>query len=856
MSKNLVIVESPAKAKTIEKFLGKDYTVKSSMGHIRDLPTKKLGVDIAHDFAPLYEILSGKTKIINELKSDAKKADMVWLATDEDREGEAISWHLKEALGLKDEKTKRIAFHEITKSAIINAIENPRELDVNLVNAQQARRVLDRLVGFELSPVLWRKVKPALSAGRVQSVAVRLVVEREKEIHKFQSTSAYRVIGDFMVENGKEKAVIQAELNTRFPTETEALSFLEKCKHADFTVDAVEKRPTKKTPAPPFTTSTLQQEAARKLGFSVSRTMSVAQQLYELGYITYMRTDSVNLSDMAIAEAKKEIVAAYGKEYTQTRKYTTKTKGAQEAHEAIRPSYIDRHTLSTGDNSQKRLYELIWKRTIASQMSDAKFEKTIISITVSTASEKFVTVGETLLFDGFLKVYMESHDDEENNNEPKSDNLPLINQGMVLPMEQIQAVEKFSLHPARYTEASLVRKLEELGIGRPSTYAPTISTIQKRQYITKGEKEGVERKYRIILLKKDKITQSTKTEKVGAEKGKLYPTDIGTVVNDFLILNFENVMNYNFTAKVEKEFDDIADGKIKWEDMIRDFYAQFHQTVETATETSNRASGERLLGTDPASGKNIYVKLGRFGSVAQLGESNAEEKPQYAKLLPSQNIETLSLEAALELFKWPRSVGVYNGEELLVNVGRYGPYVRHGEKFYSIDKTEDLKTISVERCIELIEQKKERDAKKAPVVLGMYNNLEVSAAEGRYGPYVLYNKRFYALPADADVKKISMEEALELIKKTEEKNTIRTFTEDADVKILKGKYGPYIVQGEHNYKIPKSDNPMELTYQDCLDIIKKNDSKSTKAATKTAKAATKAKKTVTKTTKTATKTKK
>jgi len=821
MSKNLVIVESPAKAKTIEKFLGKDYVVKSSMGHVRDLPEKNLGVDIGNNFKPLYETLRGKSKIINELKDCVKKSDLVWLATDEDREGEAISWHLKEVLNLPDDKVRRIAFHEITKSAIVHAIENPRNLDINLVDAQQARRVLDRLVGFELSPVLWKKVKPALSAGRVQSVAVRLIVEREKEIQKFAAVSAYRVLADFEIIDEKEKKfTIQSELNTRFKTEEEAIKFLEKCKNAKFTVDSVEKNPVKKSPSAPFTTSTLQQEASRKLGFSVSKTMMVAQQLYESGYITYMRTDSVNLSNLALADAKKEISEHYGTEYSTTRKYTTKIKGAQEAHEAIRPSYMNRHTIDTGDNAQKRLYELIWKRTIASQMSDAKFEKTTVSINISTTSEKFITEGEVLLFDGFLKVYLESRDDEDENDEQMK-SLPPIKQGMSLTMEQIQAIEKFSQQPYRYTEASLVRKLEELGIGRPSTYAPTISTIQKREYVIRGDKQGFEREYKVIVLQKEKITQSVKKEKIGYEKGKLFPTDTGIITNDFLIANFENIMNYNFTAKVEKEFDDIADGKLQWANMIHDFYAPFHQTVTTATETSARASGERLVGIDPKSQKNVYAKLGRFGPIIQIGDTKGEEKPHYAKLLRNQSIETITLEEALDLFKLPRTVGTHQNEELIVNTGRFGPYIRYRESYYSIPKTEDLMSITIERCIEIIDQKKESDAGKKPIVLGQHNDIDVSVAVGRYGPYVAYNKHFYSLPTGTDIKNISLEEALDAMKKAEEKNNIKTFPENANIKVLKGKYGAYITDGKKNYKIPKDKTPTELTYKDCLEVIGK-----------------------------------
>lgn len=833
MSKNLVIVESPAKAKTIEKFLGKDYTVKSSMGHVRDLPEKKLGIDVEHNFMPLYEILPGKNKIINELKAETKKAEMVWLATDEDREGEAISWHLAEVLGLSAENTKRIAFHEITKSAIAKAIENPRELNRDLVDAQQARRVLDRLVGFELSPVLWKKVKPALSAGRVQSVAVRLIVEREKEINKFQAISAYRVVAEFVIEDKNKKTIkFQAELNTRFPTKEEAESFLEKCKDAVFTVDAVEKQPVKKSPAPPFTTSTLQQEASRKLGFSVSRTMTVAQQLYESGYITYMRTDSVNLSDLALADAKKEIMESYGEKYSKTRKYATKSKGAQEAHEAIRPSYLNRHTIDTGDNSQKRLYELIWKRTIASQMADAQFEKTTVDIIISTSKEKFITVGEVMLFDGFLKVYLESRDDEDGDDD-RAGELPAMTQGMTLPMEQITATQKFTQQPYRYTEASLVRKLEELGIGRPSTYAPIISTIQKRQYVVKGDKEGFERDYTILLLKKNQISQSSKKEKVGYDKGKLSPTDIGVIVNDFLTEHFENIMNYNFTAKVEKQFDDIADGKQQWEKMIADFYSKFHKTVEETLETSERASGERLLGIDPVSKKNVYVKLARYGPVVQIGETSDEEKPQFSKLLANQSIETITFEEAMDLFKLPRTVGTHETEELVVNVGRFGPYVRYKGKFYSIPKTEDLLTISIERCFEIIHAKEENDAKKAPIVVGMHNDKEVAVAVGRYGPYVSYNKHFYSLPADTDTHKVTLEEAIETIRKSEEKNLIKSFEENDEIRILNGRYGPYISKGKSNYKIPKDKNPKELTYQEVLEIVEQGDKEKPKKTTKT-----------------------
>jgi len=820
MSKNLVIVESPAKAKTIEKFLGKGYVVKSSMGHVRDLPEKKLGIDINNNFLPLYEILKGKGATISDLKKDVDTAELVWLATDEDREGEAISWHLQQVLELPEEKTRRIAFHEITQSAILHAIANPRKLNIDLVDAQQARRVLDRLVGFELSPVLWKKVKPALSAGRVQSVAVRLIVEKEKEINGFQSVSAYRVVGDFLVEmpNG-ETVKVQGELNKRFEDEKSAEDFLQKCIDAKFTVNAVETQPVKKTPAPPFTTSTLQQEAARKLGFSVSKTMMVAQQLYEAGHITYMRTDSVNLSDMALAEAFKEINAVYGSEYAKTRKYTTKSKGAQEAHEAIRPSYISKNTITTTDAAQRRLYELIWKRTIASQMSDAKFEKTTVSVLIDKAVEKFIISGEVMLFDGFLKVYLESRDDEDDA-EMQAGKLPAMQQGMLLQAEQIQATQRFTRQPSRYTEASLVSKLEELGIGRPSTYAPIISTIQKRQYVVKGDKEGFERTYNLLTLKNDKIAKTSKSEKVAQEKGKLLPTDIGIIVNDFLVAHFEEIMSYQFTADIEKEFDDIADGKIKWETMISKFYGGFNNVVKTTLETSERASGERLLGVHPELKKNVYVKLAKFGPVVQIGESNSEDKLLFSSLLQTQSIESITFEEALSLFDLPRTVGTIEGEELIVNKGRFGPYVRYKGKFYSIPKTENLLTIGMERCMEIMAKKEEDDAKKAPVLIGMYENEELKAAVGRYGPYVSYKGKFHSLPVGTNLSALTVEEALKAIEKSENKNVIKSFPQDETLKVLKGKFGPYINKGKTNYKIPTEKKPEDLTFEDCLEIMK------------------------------------
>ncbi len=823
MSKNLVIVESPAKAKTIERFLGKEYSVKSSMGHIRDLPEKQLGIDVENNFEPNYVILSNKSSILNDLKKAVAKAETVWLATDEDREGEAISWHLLNALNIDPKNAKRIVFNEITESAILSAIKTPRNINADLVDAQQARRILDRLVGFELSPILWRKVKPSLSAGRVQSVTVRLIVEREKEINQFKATPAFRVLAKFIDDSTNS---IQAELNIRFLTEEETKIFLEKCKDATFTINAIEKQPTKKTPAPPFTTSTLQQEAARKLNFSVAKTMTVAQQLYESGHITYMRTDSVNLSKLALSTAEKEVTNLYGKKYSKTRNYKTKAKGAQEAHEAIRPTYINKHSIQVNDTSQERLYELIWKRTIASQMSDAEIEKTTVTIDISNSKEKFIATGEVLLFDGFLKVYMESSDDVEE--DKVISKLPTLQQGITLTADHIQAIERYTQQPFRYTEASLVRKLEELGIGRPSTYAPIISTIQKRQYVIKGNKEGFEREYKPITLNKNKITDSIKKEKVGFEKGKLMPTDIGIIVNSFLMENFEDIMNYNFTANIEKKFDEIAQGDIKWKTMISDFYSIFHKQVEITMETSEKARGERLLGVDPTSKKNVYVKLARFGFVAQIGETNTEEKPKFAKLLPNQSIETITLEEALDLFKLPRTVGIHNEAELVVNVGRYGPYVRYQDKFYSIPKTMDLLEITVEECLDIINKKIESDKAKAPVVVGNYNDMEVSAAVGRYGPYVLYNKRFYKISADKDIKTLSLEDAITIIDEVEEKNTLKKFEENSKIRIVKGKTGPYLTDGVNNYRLLKRKNYKELTYEDCMEIIKENTEKKAK----------------------------
>ena len=763
MQENLVIVESPAKAKKIEEFLGKDYKVMSSYGHIRDLKKKELSIN-EKTMEPDYEIPEEKKKLVTELKTNAKKAKKIWLASDEDREGEAISWHLCEVLGLDEEKTNRIVFHEITKQAILDAIKNPRHLDMNLVNAQQARRVLDRLVGFKLSPILWRKVKPALSAGRVQSVAVRLIVEREREIQKFQSVPYYRVTAIFaLISDSGNATEVKAELDQRFNTHEEVEAFLEKCKDAKFMVESVTKKPLKRSPAPPFTTSTLQQEAARKLGFTVVQTMMIAQKLYESGRITYMRTDSVNLSTLCSNASKDEIIREYGKEYSQTRAYHTSSKGAQEAHEAIRPTYMNEPTIE-GTVQEKRLYELIWKRTIASQMADAQLEKTTISINIGNTSEKFVATGEVVSFDGFLKVYLESTDDEEHA-EDASHILPALKEGDELQRREILATEKYSLAPARYTEASLVKKLEDLGIGRPSTYAPTISTIQQRQYVTKGDKTGEERTFTIDSLKGIKITQKLKKEMAGSEKGKLLPTDIGIVVNDFLMENFPNIMNYNFTADVEKKFDDIAEGKTEWTNWMKDFDKGFEPEVKEVLEARNQhKAGERNLGNDPKTGKPVFVKIGRFGPVVQIGSAEDKDKPQFAQLPSDKSIETITLEEALELFKLPRELGEYEGITVTVGSGRYGPYILHNRKYVSIPKEDDPLTITLDRAIELIKEKRE----------------------------------------------------------AEEKRHLKVFDEDDKMEILNGKYGPYIAYDGKNYRIPKAkhESAEELTYEECMEIIK------------------------------------
>ena len=763
MQENLVIVESPAKAKTIEKFLGEDYKVMSSYGHIRDLKKKELSID-PKTLEPDYEIPDEKKKLVSELKSNAKKAKKIWLASDEDREGEAISWHLCEVLGLDEAKTNRIVFHEITKSAILDAIKSPRHLNMNLVNAQQARRVLDRLVGFKLSPVLWRKVKPALSAGRVQSVAVRLIVEREREIQAFRSEPYYRVNALFGITNADgSQSEIKAELDTRFKTHGEAVAFLEQCKDAKFAVSNITKKPLRRTPAPPFTTSTLQQEAARKLGFTVSQTMMVAQRLYESGRITYMRTDSVNLSSLAINTSKDEIIKLWGKEYSKTRNYHTHAKGAQEAHEAIRPTFMSQTEID-GTAQEKRLYELIWKRTAASQMADALIDKTTVTIDIAGSQAKFVANGEVVTFDGFLKVYRESTDEDDNNQEEATHMLPVMQVGNVLERREITSTERFSMGPIRYTEASLVHKLEELGIGRPSTYAPTISTIQQREYVQKGDKKGEERTYTVDTLKGTKVTSRERKEMVGSEKGKLLPTDIGIVVNDFLMANFPDIMDYNFTAKVEQQFDRIAEGKEEWNTMMKVFDKNFEPTVDKVMNArSEHKAGERQLGKEPETGKPVFVKIGRFGPVVQIGSADDTEKPRFSQLPSDKSIETITLEEALELFKLPRTIGEFEGSDVVIGAGRFGPYVMHNKKYVSLPKGTDPMKVTLEEAIQLIGEKREQ----------------------------------------------------------EQKRHIKAFDEDAKLEVLNGRYGPYIAYDGKNYRMPKAlhEKAAELSYAECMEIV-------------------------------------
>jgi DNA topoisomerase-1 len=760
MPKNLVIVESPAKAKTIEKFLGNDYHVMSSFGHIRDLAEKGIGIDFENNYQPQYVVSTDKKKLVSELKKATKDAETVWLASDEDREGEAIAWHLYEELKLKKENTRRIVFHEITKDAILHAIENPREIDINLVDAQQARRVLDRIVGFELSPVLWRKVRPSLSAGRVQSVAVRLIVEREREVNQFTPEATYRVNGIFTsVDKNGNPVELKAELSQRFSTKAEAMEFLENCKKAQFSIDNIITKPAKKSPAPPFTTSTLQQEAARKLGYSVAQTMQIAQRLYESGKITYMRTDSVNLSDLALGNSKAEIISMAGEKYVHIRKFTTKTKGAQEAHEAIRPSYMNAHTVE-GTAQEKKLYELIWKRTIASQMADAELEKTSIYIRISGSSFQFIASGEVIVFDGFLKVYIESTDDETDAENESL--LPVMKQGETLQSSEIIAQERFSQKPPRYGEASLVRKLEELGIGRPSTYAPTISTIQNRLYVEKGDRTAEKREYNVLKLKAGKISDKIKEENTGAEKSKLFPTDIGIVVNDFLNEYFPTILNYNFTADVEKEFDNVADGEIKWTESIDKFYKKFHPIVEDTMKNSERQVGERILGTDPTSGRQLSVKIGKYGPLAQIGTVEEEEKPIFASLRKEQSIESITMEEALDLFKLPRQIGEYEDKVMTVAIGRFGPYIRHDAAFYSLPKTDDPMDVTTERAIEIIEEKRETEKNRLIMTLG--ENDEIQVLNGRFGPYFTHEKVNYKIfPKGTDPKTLTLERCKELI---------------------------------------------------------------------------------------------
>lgn len=763
MQENLVIVESPAKAKTIEKFLGEDYKVMSSYGHIRDLKKKELSID-PKTLEPDYEIPDEKKKLVSELKSNAKKAKKIWLASDEDREGEAISWHLCEVLGLDEAKTNRIVFHEITKSAILDAIKSPRHLNMDLVNAQQARRVLDRLVGFKLSPVLWRKVKPALSAGRVQSVAVRLIVEREREIQAFHSEPYYRVNALFGITNADgSQSEVKAELDTRFKTHEEAVAFLEQCKDAKFAVSNITKKPLRRTPAPPFTTSTLQQEAARKLGFTVSQTMMVAQRLYESGRITYMRTDSVNLSSLAINTSKDEIIKLWGKEYSKTRNYHTHAKGAQEAHEAIRPTFMSQTEID-GTAQEKRLYELIWKRTAASQMADALIDKTTVTIDIAGSQAKFVANGEVVTFDGFLKVYRESTDEDDNNQEEATHMLPVMQVGNALERREITSTERFSMGPIRYTEASLVHKLEELGIGRPSTYAPTISTIQQREYVQKGDKKGEERTYTVDTLKGTKVTSRERKEMVGSEKGKLLPTDIGIVVNDFLMANFPDIMDYNFTAKVEQQFDRIAEGKEEWNTMMKVFDKSFEPTVDKVMNArSEHKAGERQLGKEPETGKPVFVKIGRFGPVVQIGSADDTEKPRFSQLPSDKSIETITLEEALELFKLPRTIGEFEGSDVVIGAGRFGPYVMHNKKYVSLPKGTDPMKVTLEEAIQLIGEKREQ----------------------------------------------------------EQKRHIKAFDEDAKLEVLNGRYGPYIAYDGKNYRMPKAlhEKAAELSYAECMEIV-------------------------------------
>lgn len=826
MPKNLVIVESPAKAKTIERFLGKDYQVESSFGHIADLPSKELGVDVDNGFKPKYTVDKEKKALVKKLKDLAQKAETIWLASDEDREGEAISWHLAEALKLDKARTKRIVFNSITKSAIQKAIENPREINYNLVNAQQARRVLDRLVGYELSPVLWKKIKPGLSAGRVQSVAVRLIVEREREIEGFTPEASYRIRAEFKTSNGN---VFGAKLNKTFPTKEAAEAFLQQNIGADFSVASLDKKPAKKSPAPPFTTSTLQQEASRKLYFSVSRTMQVAQRLYEAGLITYMRTDSVNLSNEALNAAKEAIVQNYGEAYSEVRNYTGKSKGAQEAHEAIRPTDMNRQSPSL-ERDQAKLYELIWKRTLASQMSDAQLERTNVKIKTNTHSEEFSANGEVVKFDGFLKVYLEGID-EEDKVEEQEGMLPAMNVGESLENNFITATQRFTRPPYRYTEASLVKKLEELGIGRPSTYAPTISTIQNRGYVEKGTVEGTERKYTQMVLEAGSLSEKTLSEMIGSDKGKLVPTDIGMIVNDFLVSNFTTILDYNFTAKVEENFDEIADGEEDWQQMMQEFYKDFHPQVLHVEENAERASGERVLGTDPKSGRQVAARLGRFGPMVQIGTVDEEEKPLFASLLPEQSISTITFDEAMELFQLPRKLGSYEGEEVEANVGRFGPYVRFGKKFISLDKGESAFDVDMDRAIELIIAKQKADAP-----IAAYEGKDVTKGVGRFGPFIKWDGMFINVNKKYDFDNLSQSDIGELIeaKKIKEAEKLVQEWPEEKIRIEKARWGRHnIIKGRVKVELSKDVDATKISLEEAQALIeKKTPKKKTKAKAK------------------------
>ena len=835
MAKNLVIVESPAKAKTIEKFLGKDFKVQSSFGHIADLPSKELGVDVDGDFTPKYIVSSDKKKLVADLKKEAKKAEMVWLASDEDREGEAIAWHLAEELDLKKENTKRIVFHEITKTAILKAIENPRQIDYNLVNAQQARRILDRLVGYELSPVLWRKVKGGLSAGRVQSVAVRLIVEREREIEAFNPVASYRIDAEFVTAQGNS---FKAKLPKNFQTQAAARAFLEKNIDASYSVADLIKKPAKKSPAAPFTTSTLQQEAARKLYFSVGKTMTIAQRLYEAGLITYMRTDSVNLSNDAQQAAAKEITKSFGEAYSHPRKYKGKSKGAQEAHEAIRPTQMSRHSIE-GDYDQTRLYDLIWKRTLASQMSDAQLERTNVKIAVTSSQgvkEQFTANGEMIKFDGFLKVYLEGIDNDEQEQEGM---LPKLVKADVLSANHITATERFTRPPYRFTEASLVKQLEELGIGRPSTYAPTISTIISRKYVEKGTVEGVERKYLQLTLENQILKNNTLLETIGSDKGKLVPTDIGMIVNDFLVEHFSSVLDFNFTAKVEQDFDDIADGKEDWKHMLKEFYGKFHPTVEDVKENAERESGERILGKDPESGRTVLVRLGKFGPMAQIGAPDDDEK-KFASLRPDQQLHLVTFDQVMDLFKLPKDLGTYEGEQVDVNNGRFGPYVRFGKMFVSLPKGIDPLDVDMSYAIELIEEKKKADA---PVYI--YEDLPVQKGTGRFGPFIKWNNMFINVNKKYDFDALSDADIIELIetKKQKEIDKLIHNWEEEGIRLEKARWGRFnLLKGKTKIELPKTTKAEKMTLEDAQAILEKNapKKKKKKAAKKKAPAKKKA----------------